>query len=86
MFKECGRQTTGNGRITEAYRSYKLNSNRLAVLHLELLLTYKQTKGEAIYAQCVFEVKCLQKEKQYKPEILAQAIRRSLRGEALKFS
>lgn len=39
-------------------------------------------KGEATYAQWVYEVKCLLLEKTHKPEALAQAIRRSLRGEA----
>lgn len=39
-------------------------------------------KGEATYPQWVYEVKCLLAEKQHKPEILAQAIRKSLRGEA----
>lgn len=39
-------------------------------------------KGEATYAQWKYEVKCLLLEKTHKPEALAQAIRRSLRGEA----
>ena len=39
-------------------------------------------KGEATYAQWVYEVKCLLIEKTHKPEVIAQAIRRSLRGEA----
>lgn len=39
-------------------------------------------KGEATYAQWVYEVKCLLIEKTHKPEAIAQAIRRSLRGEA----
>lgn len=39
-------------------------------------------KGEASYSQWVYEVKCLLVEKTHKPEVLAQAIRRSLRGEA----
>lgn len=39
-------------------------------------------KGEATYAQWVYEVKCLLLEKTHKPEAISQAIRRSLRGEA----
>lgn len=39
-------------------------------------------KGEATYSQWVYEVKCLLLEKTHKPEAIAQAIRRSLRGEA----
>lgn len=39
-------------------------------------------KGEATYAQWVYEVRCLLLEKTHKPEAIAQAIRRSLRGEA----
>ena len=39
-------------------------------------------KGEATYAQWVYEVKCLLIEKTHKPKVIAQAIRRSLRGEA----
>ena len=39
-------------------------------------------KGKATYAQRVYEVKCLLIEKTHKPEVIAQAIRRSLRGEA----
>ena len=39
-------------------------------------------KGEATYAQWVYKVKCLLLEKTHKSEALAQAIRRSLRGEA----
>lgn len=41
-----------------------------------------KVKGEASYDQWVYEVKCLLLEKTHKPEALAQAIRRSLRGEA----
>lgn len=41
-----------------------------------------KVKGEASYAQWVYEVKCLLKEKTHKPEAIAQAVRRSLRGEA----
>ena len=37
-------------------------------------------KGEATYAQWVYEVKCLLQEKTHKPETIAQAIRHSLRG------
>lgn len=40
------------------------------------------SKGEATYAQWVYEVKCLLLEKVHKPEVIAQAIRNSLRGEA----
>ena len=39
-------------------------------------------KGEVSFPQWMFEVKSLLLEKQYKPEVLAQAIRKSLRGEA----
>lgn len=39
-------------------------------------------KGEASYAQWVYEVKCLLREKVHKPEAITQAIRNSLRGEA----
>ena len=41
-----------------------------------------KVKGEASYAQWVYEVKCLLKEKTHKPDAIAQAVRRSLRGEA----
>ena len=46
------------------------------------LLYGDKVKGEATYAQWVYEVKCLLIEKTHKPEALAQAIRRSLCGEA----
>ena len=39
-------------------------------------------KGEATYAQWVYEVKCLLLEKVHKPEVIAQSIRNSVRGEA----
>ena len=39
-------------------------------------------KGEATYAQWVYEVKCLLLEKTHKQEAISQAIRRPLRGEA----
>ena len=41
-----------------------------------------KVKGEATYAQWVYEVKSLLQEKTHKPETIAQAIRHSLRGEA----
>lgn len=39
-------------------------------------------KGEVTYAQWVYEVKCLMLEKVHKQELIKQAIRNSLRGEA----
>ena len=39
-------------------------------------------KGEVSYAQWVYEVKCLMLEKVHKQEVIKQAIRNSLRGEA----
>ena len=39
-------------------------------------------KGEVSYPQWVYEVKCLLIEKTHKPEIILQAVRRSVRGEA----
>ena len=39
-------------------------------------------KGEVPYQQWVYEIKCLIIEKTYKPEIILQAVRRSVRGEA----
>ena len=39
-------------------------------------------KGENSFPQWMYEVKYMLLEKQHKPEALAQAIRRSLRGEA----
>lgn len=39
-------------------------------------------KGEATYAQWVYEVKCLLIEKAHGPQVLAEAVRNSLRGEA----
>ena len=41
-----------------------------------------KVKGQATYDQWVYEVKCLFKEETHKPEVIAQAIRRSLRGDA----
>ena len=38
-----------------------------------------KVKGEATYAQWVYEVKCLLQEETHKPETIAQAIRHSLR-------
>ena len=40
------------------------------------------SKGEASYAQWVYEIRCLTLEKVHRPEVIAQAIRNSLRGEA----
>ena len=40
------------------------------------------TKGEVPYQQWIYEIKCLLFEKTYKPEIILQAVRRSVRGEA----
>lgn len=39
-------------------------------------------KGEVPYQQWVYEIKCLLLEMTYKPEIILQAVRRSVRGEA----
>lgn len=46
------------------------------------LVNGDKVKGEATYDQWVYEVKCLLIEKAHKPEVIAQAIRRSLRGGA----